>query len=68
MKVLVTTTINQEIEVPEGATREDILVFLAENKSFNDAFQGISDSDQEFRIVNVTVVEEEIAELSEGPY
>jgi hypothetical protein len=68
MKVLVTTTINQEIEVPEGATREDILVFLAENQSFNDAFQGISDSDQEFRIVNVTVVEEEIAELSEGPY
>jgi hypothetical protein len=68
MKVLVTTTINQEIEVPEGATREDILVFLAENQSFNDAFQGVSDSDQGFRIVNVTVVEEEIAELSEGPY
>jgi len=68
MKVLVTTTINQEIEVPEGASREDILVFLAENQSFNDAFRGVSDSDQEFRIVNVTVVEEEIAELSEGPY
>ena len=68
MKVMVTTILRQEIEVPEGTSREDVLEFLAENESFTDAFLGVSDMTQRFRIVDISVVEEEVAELSEGPY
>jgi hypothetical protein len=68
MKALVTTTINQVIEVPEGTDRQSVLEFLAENQSFTDAFVGVSDMTQRFRIVDISVVEEEVAELSEGPY
>jgi hypothetical protein len=68
MKVMVTTIIRQELEVPEGWEKEDVLDFLAENQSFREAFQGVSNVTQTARIVDLVVVEEEIAELSEGPY
>ena len=68
MKAMVTTVIRQEIEVPEGTDRESVLEFLAENQSFTSAFCGVSDMTQRFRIVDITVIEEEVAELSEGPY
>ena len=68
MKALVTTIINQVIEVPEGTDRESVLEFLAENQSFTDAFVGVSDMTQRFRIVDISVVEEEITELGEESY
>ena len=51
MKVLVDTVITQLIEVPEGATEQDIKNFLADNQSFNDAFAGVSNSG--FTIINL---------------
>ena len=68
MKAYVTTILRQEIEVPEGTDRQSVLEFLSENQSFNDAFAGVSDMTQRFRIVNVDVVEEEITELGEESY
>ena len=68
MKAFVTTILRQEIEVPEGTDREDVLEFLAENQSFGDAFLGVSDMTQRFRIVGITVVEEEITELGDVAY
>jgi hypothetical protein len=68
MKAMVTTILRQEIEVPEGTSREDVLEFLAENQSFTDAFLGVSDMTQRFRIVDISVVEEEITELGEESY
>ena len=65
MKAQVTTIIRQTIEVPEGTDRESVLEFLAENQSFTDAFVGVSDMTQRFRIVGISVVEEEITELGE---
>ena len=68
MKAFVTTILRQEIEVPEGTDRESVLEFLAVNQSFGDAFLGVSDMTQRFRIVGITVVEEEITELGEESY
>jgi hypothetical protein len=68
MKAFVTTILRQEIEVPEGTGREDVLEFLAENQSFTDAFVGVSDMTQRFRIVDISVVEEEITELGEESF
>jgi hypothetical protein len=68
MKALVTTILRQEIEVPDGWEKEDILDFLAEYQSFRTAFQGVSNEDQTARILDLGVIEEEITELSEGPY
>ena len=68
MKVLVTTILRQELEVPEGWEKAHVLDFLAENQSFRTAFQGVSNEDQTARIIDIGVVDEEIAELSEGPY
>jgi hypothetical protein len=68
MKAMVTTILRQEIGVPEGTDRESVLEFLAENQSFGDAFLGVSDMTQRFRIVGITVVEEEITELGEESY
>jgi hypothetical protein len=68
MKAYVTTILRQEIEVPEGTDRESVLEFLAENQSFVDAFLGVSDMTQRFRIVDINVVEEEITELGEESY
>ena len=68
MKAMVTTVIRQEIEVPEGTDRESVLEFLAENQSFTDAFVGVSDMTQRFRIVDISVVEEEITEIGEESF
>ncbi len=68
MKAYVTTILRQEIEVPEGTDRESVYEFLAENQSFTDAFVGVSDMTQRFRIVDIMVLEEEVTELGEESY
>ena len=68
MKVLVTTILRQELEVPDGWEREDVYDFLAENQSFRTAFQGVSNEDQTARIVDLGVLEEEITEMGEVAY
>jgi hypothetical protein len=68
MKAMITTVLRQEIEVPEGTDRQSVLEFLAENQSFSEAFIGVSDMTQRFRIVDISVVEETITELGEESY
>jgi hypothetical protein len=68
MKAYVTTIIRQELEVPEGWERADVLDFLSEVQSFRDAFQGVSNEDQTARIVDLGVVKEEITELGEESF
>ncbi len=63
MKAYVTTILRQELEVPEGTTREDILDFFGEFQSFRTAFQGVSGNG--ITIVDLGVVEEEVTELGE---
>ena len=67
-KVIVETVLTQELEVPDSWDRLDVFDFLAENQSFRAAFQGVSNEDQTARILDLGVIEEEITELSEGPY
>jgi len=66
MKVQVVTTLSQLIEVPEGTDKQAVYDFLAENQSFRDAFLGLSDRDQTFRIVDVLVLDEEVTEMGEA--
>jgi hypothetical protein len=54
--------------VPEGTDRQGVLEFLAENQSFSEAFIGVSDPLQQFRILDISVVEETITELGEESY
>ena len=68
MKVMVTTILRQEIEVPEGWEREDVYDFLGEHQSLRTAFQGVSNEDQTARIIDVMVLEEEITELGEESF
>ncbi len=68
MRVLVTTTINQELEVPEGWDRMDVFDFLAEYQSFRGAFQGVANVEETARIVDLHVVDEEVKELGEVAY
>lgn len=68
MKAYVTTTIVQEIDVPEDATKQDVLNFLAEWQDFRTAFEGISDPDQQYRITDVEVLIDEIKQLGEEAY
>jgi hypothetical protein len=68
MKAMITTVLRQEIEVPEGTDRQSVLEFLAENQSFSEAFIGVSDMTQRFRILDISVVEETITELGEESY
>ena len=68
MKVLVTTTITQELEVPEDWDRYDVFDFLAEHQSFRTAFQGVSNQDQTARIIDLHVVEEVVDEMGEVAY
>ena len=65
MKVIVRTLLTQELEVPEGWDRYDVLDFLAENQSFRTAFQGVSNEDQTARIIDLGVVEETVEQLGE---
>ena len=67
-RAMVTTVIRQEIEVPEGAERADVLEFLAEHQSFRGAFQGVDSLDGEYRILDHVVVEEAITELGALSY
>jgi hypothetical protein len=68
MKAKVETTIVQWIDVPEGSDQQDVFNFLAEVQSFRDAFVGVSDEAQTFRITDVEVVYEEVIELGEESY
>lgn len=63
MKVQVETTLIQYIEVPEGTDKQAVYNFLAENQSFRDAFLGLSNEDQTFRIVDVLVLDETVTEM-----
>ena len=67
-KAFVTTTLRQEIEVPEGAGRTDVYEFLAEYQSFKEAFQGLDSLDGDYRILDLVVVEETITEIGELSY
>ena len=67
-RAMVTTVIRQEIEVPEGAERADVLEFLAEHQSFRSAFQGVDSLHGEYRILDLVVVEEAITELGALSY
>ena len=62
MKVLVETVVTQLIEVPDDATEMDLRVFLGDNQSFNDAFAGVSDPEQKFRILNLVPESDTILE------
>jgi hypothetical protein len=68
MKVMVTTVLRQELEVPDGWEKEHVLDFLAEYQSFRTAFQGVSNEDQTARILDLGVVDEEITKLGEESY
>lgn len=65
MKAYVTTIVRQEIEVPDTWGKQDVYNFLAENQSFRDAFQGVSNTEQTARIVDIMVLEEDVTELGE---
>ena len=67
-RAMVTTVIRQEIEVPEGAERADVLEFLAQYQSFRSAFQGVDSLDGEYRILDLVVIEETITELGALSY
>ena len=68
MKAVVSTTIIQEIEVPEGSTQQDVMNFLADNQSFRDALIGLSDENQQFRITDVDVESEHMLELGDESF
>jgi hypothetical protein len=68
MKVLVTTVLTQELEVPDEWDRLDVFDFLAENQSFRTAFQGVSNQDQTARIIDLGVVSETVTEMGEVAY
>jgi hypothetical protein len=67
-KVFVETVLMQELEVPENWEREDVFDFLAENQSFRTAFQGVSNTDQTARILDVGVVIEKVTQMGEECY
>ena len=67
-KVLVRTTLIQELEVPESWDRFDVFDFLGECQSFRTAFQGVSNEDQTARIIDVGVAEEAVTEMGEEAF
>ena len=67
-RVLVETVLTQELEVPEDWAREDVFDFLAENQSFRTAFQGVSNTDQTARIIDLGVVTETVKEMGEEAF
>ena len=68
MRATVVTTISQDIEVPEGTSKQDVLNFLAAYQSFRDAFQGVSNEDQTIRIVDLDVLTDEITQLGDEEF
>jgi hypothetical protein len=67
-KVIVRTELYQELEVPDSWDRYDVYDFLAENESFREAFQGVSNQDQTARILDLGVVNETVTEMGEEAY
>jgi hypothetical protein len=67
-KAWVTTILRQEIEVPDDWERENIYDFLGEYQSFRGAFQGLSNLEENARIVDIMVLEEEVTELGEESF
>jgi hypothetical protein len=67
-KVIVRTLLTQELEVPESWDRYDVFDFLGEYQSFRDAFQGVSNTDQTARIVDLGVVEEVVEQMGEEAF
>jgi len=63
MKVIVTTILVQELEVPDEATRYDVLDFLGEYQSFRTAFQGVTDGF--FTITDLEVADEQVAQMGD---
>ena len=55
--VTVTTVLRQDLQVPDDATKQDVRIFLALQQNFR-TFVGLSD--QNFEIVDVDVVDEEV--------
>jgi len=55
----VITTIRQTIEVPKGSDRQEILNFLAQEQSFNDAFKGLENTAYDMVIREVEVIDED---------
>ena len=55
----VITTIRQTVEVPKGSDKQEILNFLAQEQSFNDAFKGLKNDAYDMYIQEVTVIDEE---------
>ena len=67
-KVIVRTLLTQELEVPDDWEREDVFDFLGEYQSFRDAFQGVSNTDQTARIIDLGVAEEVVEQMGEEAY
>ena len=67
-KVIVETVLTQELEVPDTWDRYDVYDFLAENQSFRTAFQGVSNTDQTARIIDLGVVTETVREMGEEAF
>jgi hypothetical protein len=55
----VITTIRQTIEVPKSADRQEILNFLAQEQSFNDAFKGLRNDEYDMFIEGIEVIDED---------
>jgi hypothetical protein len=51
------------IEVPEGTDKSEVLSFVANNVSYTDAFQGVSDPEQTMRVTDVNCLVEEVTDL-----
>jgi hypothetical protein len=67
-KVIVRTELMQELEVPDNWEREDVYDFLGEFQSFRTAFQGVSNTDQTARIIDLGVVIETVTEMGEEAF
>lgn len=55
----VITTIRQTIEVPKGSDKQEILNFLAQEQSFNDAFKGLRNDAYDMYIQDIEVIDED---------
>ena len=67
-KVIVETLLTQELEVPDEWDRLDVYDFLGEFQSFRTAFQGVSNTDQTARIIDLGVVTERVTEMGEEAF
>ena len=55
----VITTIRQTVEVPKGSDKQEILNFLAQEQSFNDAFKGTRNEAYDMYIQDIEVIDED---------